>query len=241
MPVHVCFCLSLSVSYTFFLTFICLESNMSSLLSPFCSSSESWSIHLHLTTCLLCSLYNNTRVTCSSALSGHSSSSLYANRLWHQETFTPESLYIWKLTPTWVAVLHKQAFTPRNSILQAPLGPQPLGHWIRGRRNSPRLFRISWKEAPNSLEESLCWQDKIFIQGPLKGLHPHLHKIFPEGPLNLLTQGPLKEKVAGSSHKVLEEDLTRSFKTMMQQPLRASRNGCCASTSGRGYRLDLRI
>lgn len=58
--------------------------------------------------------------------------------------------------------------------------------------------------------------DKIFIQGPLKGPHPDLHKIFSEGPLNLLTQGPLKENVARSSHKVLEEDLTRSYKTMIQ-------------------------
>ena len=54
MPVHVCFCLSQSVSCTFFWSFICLESNISSLLSPFCSSSESCSIHLQLTTCLLC-------------------------------------------------------------------------------------------------------------------------------------------------------------------------------------------
>ena len=45
------------VSCTFFLSFICLESNISSLLSPFCSSSESCSIHLQLTTCLLCTPY----------------------------------------------------------------------------------------------------------------------------------------------------------------------------------------
>ena len=49
------FCLSQSVSCTFFLSFICLELNISSLslLSPFCSSSESCSIHLQLTTYLL--------------------------------------------------------------------------------------------------------------------------------------------------------------------------------------------
>ena len=84
MPVHVCFCLSLSVSCTFSLPFICLESNISSLLSPVCSSSESesWSIHLqlrYLSMYSLHSLYNDTRVTCSSALSGHPSSSW----LWH--------------------------------------------------------------------------------------------------------------------------------------------------------------
>ena len=45
------------VSCTFFLSFICLESNISSLLSPFCSSSESCSIHLQLTRCLLCTPY----------------------------------------------------------------------------------------------------------------------------------------------------------------------------------------
>ena len=80
MPVHVCFCLSLSVSCTFFLPFICLESNISSLLSPFCSSSESWSIHFQLTTYLLCTPYilsKNTKLTYSSALSGHPSSRLH--------------------------------------------------------------------------------------------------------------------------------------------------------------------
>ena len=77
MPVHVCFCLSQSVSCTFFLSFICLESNISSLISPFCSSSESSSIHLQLTTHLFCTPSNNTRVTCSSALSGHPSSSFF--------------------------------------------------------------------------------------------------------------------------------------------------------------------
>ena len=53
------FCLSQSVSCTFFLSFICLEPNISSLslLSPFCSSSESCSIHLQLTTYLLCPPY----------------------------------------------------------------------------------------------------------------------------------------------------------------------------------------
>ena len=76
MPVHVCFFLSLSVSCTFFWAFICFESNISSLLSPFCSSSESWPIHLEPTTYLLCTppFLNNARVTCSSALSGHPSS-----------------------------------------------------------------------------------------------------------------------------------------------------------------------
>ena len=82
MPVHVCFCLWLSVSCTFFLFFICFESNFLSLLSPFCSSSESWPIHLQHTTYLLCTPYvlfkKNTRVTCSSALSGLPSSSYLA-------------------------------------------------------------------------------------------------------------------------------------------------------------------
>lgn len=62
-----------------------------------------------------------------------------------QRAFTPRSFYTRKLvhqqslslTPTWVAFLHKQA------ILQAPFGPQPLGHWIKGRRNSRRLSKIS--------------------------------------------------------------------------------------------------
>ena len=68
------FCFSQSVSCTFFLSSICFESNI--LLSLFCSSPQSWSIHLQLTTHLVCIPSNNKRVTCSSALSGHPSSSL---------------------------------------------------------------------------------------------------------------------------------------------------------------------
>ena len=58
MPVHVCFCLSQSVSCNFFLSFICLESNISSPLPPY-SSSESClnTSSTYNTFCVLCTPY----------------------------------------------------------------------------------------------------------------------------------------------------------------------------------------
>ena len=60
LSVYACsclFCLSQSVSCTLFLSFTCLEPNIASLLSPFCSSSEPCPIHLQLTTYPVCPPY----------------------------------------------------------------------------------------------------------------------------------------------------------------------------------------
>ena len=86
----VIFCLWQPVPCTFFLSYICLESNISSLLSPFSIISFlfitlisflfiNWIRINTFTTVFLCTTSNNTRVTCSSALSGHPSSSFIIN------------------------------------------------------------------------------------------------------------------------------------------------------------------
>ena len=79
VPAHVCFCPSQCVSCTFFSSFICWEANIIISIISFLfiilimiNTSSTYNISfmssLHV-------LYNNTRVTCSSALSVHPSSS----------------------------------------------------------------------------------------------------------------------------------------------------------------------